>query len=337
METKTKIIGILLTYKHVNLVEDIYRRLPKGVFDEVIIFDDASRDGIEKVAEKLNLPIFIQEKNLGYGGNIKYSLKKCVERGADYMVEIHGDGQYGADSIIPGLEKIKSGYDFVLGSRFTNMGQALRDKMPLLTYLANRGLSFFDRLVLQIPLTEFHTGFRVYSRKLVEIVDFSPTANDDLFSFQIIAMAKYHNLRIAEVPVRCDYGKDHTSITFRRAAKYAFQTFSVLSQYILARLEWRINYFTIKSMNPRFKKYFKFIISGASVRLDQSGVFLYFYHFLQYLVSVRFWNVFYTSQSWLVFICKNILLSKTHPREMVKTRSWIVFISFLLTKSFDKY
>jgi glycosyltransferase involved in cell wall biosynthesis len=230
-----KVIGILLTYKHAGFVEDIYRILPKDIFDEIIIFDDASRDGIEKVAEKLNLPIFIQEHNLGYGGNIKYSLKKCIERGGDYMVEIHGDGQYGADSIIPALEKMKQGYDFVLGSRFTDIRQPLRDRMPLPTYLANRGLSFIDRLILQVPLSEFHTGFRVYSRKLVETADFSNTANDDLFSFQIIAQAKYHNLKITEVPVRCDYVKEHTSITSRRAIKYSFQMFGVLLKYLFAK------------------------------------------------------------------------------------------------------
>jgi glycosyltransferase involved in cell wall biosynthesis len=234
--SKPKIIGILLTYKHEKLVEDIYHRIPANVFDEIIIFDDASPDNIKAVAEKLGLSIFIQEHNLGYGGNIKYSLKKCLERGADYMVEIHGDGQYGVDSIIPGLEKIKSGYDFVLGSRFTDLKQPLRDKMPLITYLANRALSFIDRLILNVPLSEFHTGFRIYSRKLIETADFTNTANDDLFSFQIIAQAAYHDLKIAEVPVKCDYGKEHTSITFRRSVIYALQTFGVLSEFTLAKM-----------------------------------------------------------------------------------------------------
>ena len=235
-ENKKKIIGILLTYKNAHTVENIYSILPKNVFDEIIIFDDAGKDGIEDTAKKLNLPIFVQPKNLGYGGNVKYALRKCVERGAEYMMEIHGDGQYGADSIIPGLEKMRQGYDFVLGSRFTSIGQAREDKMPLLTYLANRGLSFFDRLILQLPLSEFHTGFRVYSRKLVETIDFKNTNNNHLFSFQIIALAKYYNLKIGEVPVRCDYSKDHTSIPFNQAAEYALKTFGVLYQYLLAKI-----------------------------------------------------------------------------------------------------
>ncbi len=236
---KPKIFGILLTYKHAKMVADIYRRLPTGVFDEVIIFDDASGDNIKEVADDLGLRAFTREKNLGYGGNIKFSIKKCVELGAEYMVEIHGDGQYGSDSIIPGLEKMKQGYDFVLGSRFTDWRQPLRDKMPLPTYLANRGLSFIDRLVLGLPLTEFHTGFRIYSRKLVETIDLDPTANGHLFSFQIIALARYHNLRIAEVPVRCDYTKEHTSIKLGQAIEYSFQMFGVLARYLLARLGFK--------------------------------------------------------------------------------------------------
>ncbi len=233
---KPKVFGILLTYKHAGTVEEIYRKLPEGVFDEVIIFEDASGDNIKEVADRLGLRIFVQPKNLGYGGNIKFAVQKCVELGADYMVEIHGDGQYGASSIIPGLNKIKEGYDFVLGSRFTDWRQPLRDKMPLPTFLANRGLSFIAWLVLRAPLSEFHTGFRIYSRKLIQTVDLSHTSNGHLFSFQIIALACYHNLKIAEVPVRCDYASEHTSISIRQSTKYAFQMIGTLSQYVLARL-----------------------------------------------------------------------------------------------------
>lgn len=235
-DNKPKVIGILLAYKQAKLLESTYHYLPEGVFDDIIIFDDASGDNIKAVAEKLHLPIFIQEHNLGYGGNVKYSLKKCLEMGGDYMVEIHADGQYGVSAIIPGLEKIKQGYDLVLGSRLTDMRQPLRDKMPILTYFADIGLSFIDRLILRVPLTDFHSGSRIYNRRLVNTVDFSHTANDDLFSFQIIALAKYHNLKIGEVPVRCDYRKEHTSITLKRASIYAFQTFWVLFLYIVSKL-----------------------------------------------------------------------------------------------------
>ncbi len=246
MNNPPKFFGILLVYKQAKLVENIYYLLPKGVFDEVIIFDDASGDGIEKVAEKLDLPIFIQPKNLGYGGNIKYSLKKCLELGADYMVEIHGDGQYGTEGIIPGLEKMKQGSDLIIGSRLYDFFQPLRDKMPPLTYAADIGLSFIECLVLQLPFADLHAGFRIYSKKLVQTLDFAHTANDDLFSFQAIAMAKFFGLRIGKVPVRCYYTKEHTSITLKRASIYAFQTFGVLFLYILALLGFKIKLFQNK-------------------------------------------------------------------------------------------
>jgi hypothetical protein len=131
------------------------------------------------------------------------------------------------------------GADFLLGSRFVDIRQPLRDKMPLSRYLANIGLSFFDRLVLQVPLSEFHTGFRVYSKKLVEALDFTHTSNDYLFSFEVIAQARYCNLRINELPIRCDYAIEHTSISIKKSIVYAIRTFGTLFSYILARLGFK--------------------------------------------------------------------------------------------------
>ena len=165
------------------------------------------------------------------------------------MVEIHGDGQFGTGAIIPGLEKMKQGYDFVLGSRFTDLKQPLKDGMSPARYLANIGLSFFDRLILQLPLTEFHNGFRIYSRRLITTANFANTSNDYLFSFEIFALAKYFNLRVGEVPLRADYKKSHTSISMGKATVYSFQTFWVLFKYILARLGVKIKLFSPPSPN----------------------------------------------------------------------------------------
>jgi glycosyltransferase involved in cell wall biosynthesis len=240
-----KVIGIILTYDCASLVEGIYRRLPEGVFDSVIVVDDGSKDNIREVIVKLKIPFFAHEHR-GYGGNIKYGLQKALEMGADYMVEIHGDGQYDAVFSKPGLEKIKQGYDFVLGSRFADFTQPLRDHMPLSRYLANIGLSFFDRLILGVPLTEFHTGFRIYSRHLLAVLDLQHTSDDYLFSFEIIAKARYCNLKIGEIPIRCDYSKEHTSIGIWKAAVYSLQTFYVLFAYALTRLGFPIRLFSCR-------------------------------------------------------------------------------------------
>ena len=178
---------------------------------------------------------YYTHEHAGYGGNIKYGLKKARESGAEYMVEIHGDGQYDPLFIPAAIQKMKEGYDFILGSRFTDFRQALADGMPWSRYLANIGLSFFDRLVLRVPLTEFHTGFRVYGRRLVESVNLEDTSDDYLFSFEIIVQARFCGLSIGEIPIRCNYKEEHTSISIKKAAIYSLQTFRILFLYLMAR------------------------------------------------------------------------------------------------------
>lgn len=239
---KKKRFGIILTWNSEHLVEGIYHRIPKDYFDEIILSDDGSTDDTMAVAQKLGITCFTHEHS-GYGGNIKYGLQKALELGAEYMVEIHGDGQYDPSFTPRALTIMEEGADFLLGSRFTDWRQPLRDKMPLSRYLANIGMSFIDRIVLQIPLTEFHSGFRVYSRTLLKTVNLAHTSNDHLFSFQIITLARYCNLRIKELAIRCDYSKEHSSISIKRSVVYALQTFLMLGYYILARLGLRTQVF----------------------------------------------------------------------------------------------
>lgn len=239
---KPKVVGIIMTYNCAGLVEDIYNRLPKDVFDAIIIVDDGSMDTIAAVAEKLHTPLFPHE-HLGYGGNIKYSLKKAVELGGDCIVEIHGDGQFDPQYIPAGVEKMKEGYDFIMGSRFTDLLQPLKDGMPLSRYLANISLSFIDWLILQAPVGEYHGGLRFYSKRLVKTINLDAASDDYLFGFEVIAQARFHYLKIGEVPARADYKKTHTSISIPRAVFYSFQTFWILGKYILARLGFKIKIF----------------------------------------------------------------------------------------------
>lgn len=237
-----KVIGLIMTYNCENFIEEAYKKIPKKYFSDLILVDDGSTDGTVKIAKKLNIKTYVHDHK-GYGGNIKYGLQKAFAMGADIVVEIHGDGQYDLASVPSALKKIKEGYNFVLGSRFTNYQQALQDNMSYARYLANVGLSFFDRIILQLPLTEFHTGFRVYTKKLMKTTGYDHTSNDYLYSFEIIAQAKFHNLKITEVPVRCYYGAAHTSVSIKKAALYSFQTFGTLWLYCLAKFGWENNLF----------------------------------------------------------------------------------------------
>lgn len=248
MQKKPKIIGVILAYNVASMLPRALQRIPKGVLDDLIVMDDGSRDGTYEAAQKLGLKVFRHVPNRGYGGNLKAGMKKALEMGADYIVEIHGDGaQFNPESIHFAMPYMQTGTaQLILGSRFAVPGQALKNGMPLIRFVANRFLSFFDRLVLGLKLTEFHTGFRIYGRKLLERVPYDANTNDYLFSFQIIAQAAYYDLPVREVPVEADYKGEHTSHALKGAAWYAIRTFGVLGQVVLARC--RISY------NKIFKK-----------------------------------------------------------------------------------
>lgn len=231
-----------MAYNSASMLEDIYARIPKDILDEIILVDDESVDNTLEVAKKLGIPFFTHPHR-GYGGNLKFGLQKALERGGEYMVEIHGDGQYDPTVIPAALKKMREGYDFILGSRFTDSRQPLKDGMSLARYLPNIALSLIDRLVLGLKLTEFHSGFRVYSRKLLATTDFNKGSDDHLYSFEIIVLARYYNLRVGEVPVRGDYKKEHTSISIRKSILYAFQTFYIMLLYLLAKVGVKTEFF----------------------------------------------------------------------------------------------
>ena len=239
---KPKVIGIILAYRHAKFLEKLYKSLPLDVLDEVIITNDDTGDNIEEIASHLGIPCYSHSR-LGYGGNLKYGLKKAMELGADYMVEIHGDGQFDPSFIPPAIEKMNEGYDFVLGTRFIDIKQPLRDKMPLTRYLANIALSFIDRIILRVHISEFNTGARLYNRKTLEAMDLTNTSNDHLFSFQIIAKTVYYKFKIGEVSCLCHYDQEHSSISLKRSVVYAFQSFYVLFLFILARLGFKSKLF----------------------------------------------------------------------------------------------
>jgi glycosyltransferase involved in cell wall biosynthesis len=242
----SKVIGIMMTYNCAHLVEATYKALPGGTFDQIIIVDDGSKDEsqVVEIAKKLNVLCFTHPHS-GYGGNLRYGLQKSVELGGEFLVEVHGDGQFDQSHVGAAVEKMqRENLDFLIGSRFTNLRQPLIDGMPIVRYLANIGLSFIERIFLGIPWSEYHPGFRVYRRRFIENIDLSNGANDYVYSFQIIALAAYKKARCGEIPVRANYHREHTSVGYWRATKNSFQEMGVLFLYIGAKMGFKTKLFS---------------------------------------------------------------------------------------------
>ena len=234
---RPRVVALILAYNVERLLEKALRKIPLALVDDVFVMDDGSRDGTSDVARRLGLTVYRNERNLGYGGNLREGLRRAVrDHGADYVVEIHGDGaQFNPEAIAAAVPLMQAGVPFIMGSRFARRGRARENGMSLARFLANRGLSALARRVLRLPLTEFHSGFRIYARALVETLPLAANAGDHLFSFEILAQAAYHAVDVREVPVEADYLSEHTSISLWQATVYSFDNLVCLGKYLLAK------------------------------------------------------------------------------------------------------
>ncbi len=232
---------MIMTYNCADFLEKTLRLLPRELFDTIIIADDASTDNTLEVAKSLGIAAFTHPHG-GYGGNLKFGLQKAVAMGADAVIEIHGDGQF-VSSIPEAIQKLEQKYDLVLGNRFYKLLQPLKDRMSLVRYFGNLTLSLLGRIVLCIRPTDLFTGFRAYSKRLVESVDFSRGSDDYFYSFEIIALARYAKLKICQVPARCFYNQAHTSISLWKGFLEIGQTPFTLLLYVLARVGIRVGIF----------------------------------------------------------------------------------------------
>jgi len=246
MKKRLKVIIVMPAYNAESTLAISYSRIPKKYIDEVILVDDASTDNTFEIAKKLPIKAYRNEINLGYGGNLKVCLTKALENGADLIIEFHPDNQYGPENLPMFLEKAREGNDFALGSRFIHPKEALERKMPLTKFIANRGLTFIDQFVLGIELSEFHSGFRLYTRKLLKSIPYLQNSDNYLFSFEIIVQSVYFKFKVAEIQVACDYHPKMHTANLYHSTIYAIGTFQTLAQYVISKF-WK------KPLGP-FKK-----------------------------------------------------------------------------------
>lgn len=234
LTNKYKVIVVMPAYNAEKTLEKTYNDIPKDVADEVIVVDDDSHDKTVEIAKKLKLPIFVHDKNLGYGGNQKTCYKQALERGADIIVMIHPDYQY--DATLTGylIQPIMEGrVDIMLGSRIRSRKEALAGGMPLYKYVSNRLLTFIENLFLGLNLSEYHTGFRAYKTKVLENVPFELFSDDFVFDQEILISAHKSGFRMGEIAVPVRYFPEASSINVYRSFNYGLMILITLIRYIL--------------------------------------------------------------------------------------------------------
>jgi glycosyltransferase involved in cell wall biosynthesis len=217
--------------------------IPPGVADIVIVVDDASHDNTVRVAESLNLTVIRHPHNVGYGGNQKTCYMEALRQGADVVVMLHPDGQYDPAILGQMIDKVRhEGCDLVMGSRFAEGGRARRGGMPWWKILANRFLTSCENAVLGLGLSEYHSGYRAYSRHFLESVPFLRNSNDFVFDTQVLVQAAAFGMKVGEVPVTTRYFAEASSINFRVSTVYGLKTMYCLGRFLLHRggLRWRL-------------------------------------------------------------------------------------------------
>lgn len=230
-----KIIVVLPAYNAEKTLSQTYNEIPHKIVDEVILVDDASQDMTVKLAKELNIVTHVHENNQGYGANQKTCYSEALQRGADIVVMLHPDYQYTPKLISAMVSIISSGlYDVVLGSRILGVG-ALRGGMPKYKYISNRVLTFIQNLLLNYKLSEYHTGYRAFSRRVLTELPLLENSDDFVFDNEMLAQIIYFGYDIAEVTCPTKYFEEASSISFLRSVKYGLGVLWTSVRFLLSK------------------------------------------------------------------------------------------------------
>ena len=220
-------------YNAEKTITKTYHDIPKDIVDEIIVVDDDSRDQTAVIAKSLGLSVLVHGKNLGYGGNQKTCYREALARGADIIVMVHPDYQYDA-TLIPQLVEpiVNNRFDIMLGSRVRTRDEVLAGGMPLYKYFGNRFLTLLENFILGLNLSEYHTGFRAYTRIVLENLPLTKFSNDFVFDQQILITAHKKGFKIGEIPVPVRYFPEASSINFWRSVRYGLMVLWSLTLYL---------------------------------------------------------------------------------------------------------
>jgi len=224
-------------YNAANTLKVTYDEIPFEIVDEVILVDDASKDETVRVARELGIKHIIRhEKNSGYGGNQKSCYNKALELNADVVIMLHPDYQY-TPKLIYAMASIIANdlYGVVMGSRILGRG-AIKGGMPIYKYIANRFLTFTQNLLMNQKLSEYHTGYRAFSKEVLQKINYTRNSNDFVFDNEMIAQIFYAGFEVAEITCPTKYFPEASSINFKRSMQYGFGVLGVSIGYFFQKL-----------------------------------------------------------------------------------------------------
>jgi glycosyltransferase involved in cell wall biosynthesis len=234
------IVVVMPAYNAERTLKQTLEEIPTDSCSSLLLVDDCSTDGTVALARSLGIDVIEHPTNRGYGGNQKSCYRAALERGADIVVMLHPDNQYDARCIPVMTRIVELGIcDMVLGNRIRSRRQVLSGGMPAWKYFANRASTFVENFTLGTALGDFHSGFRAYSRQVLETVPFELNSDDFVFDQEFIMQARSMGFEIGDIPVPVRYFKEASSINFRRSSRYGFEAVKALGSLSLHRLGLR--------------------------------------------------------------------------------------------------
>ena len=230
---KRKVIIVMPAYNAAETLERTYRDIPAGTYDEIILVDDNSKDNTAEISRSLGIHTIVHTDNRGYGGNQKTCYSEALKRGADIVIMIHPDYQYDSRLVPYILGFLEIGIcDIILGSRIRTRKEVLDCGMPAYKYIFNRFLTTIENLTLGQNVSDFHTGYRAYTRAVLETIPFMKNSNGFVFDTEFLVQSVYFGFRIGSVPVPVRYFSEASSIDFSNSVVYGMKTLGALVKYV---------------------------------------------------------------------------------------------------------
>ncbi len=257
-----KIVVVMPAYNAAKTLQRTYKELPLEVVDEVILVDDSSHDQTVDLAVGIGLRVFQHKQNLGYGRNQKTCYREALKSDADIVVMLHPDYQYSPKLMVSLAGLIAYGeFDLALGSRILGVG-ALAGGMPLYKYIANRALTFIQNIFLGYKLSEYHTGYRAFTKAVLENLPLEENSDDFVFDNELLAQAIYFKYRIGEISCPARYFAEASSINFTRSLKYGIGVLITCLKFRLQRMGLgRFSMFSDTGRNLAYDEYYEKVVN----------------------------------------------------------------------------